>query len=81
MNDYDSTEDAMRAIGEADTAWFRSVVGTGPADYTGLLDVFKADGDGRTYMDHPKAAGAPEGSRWGYLPCGCSNDGYGRHVR
>lgn len=33
------------------------------------------------YMDNPKAVGAPSRSRWGYLPCGCSNDGHGRHVR
>lgn len=33
------------------------------------------------YMDNPKACGAPAGSRWGYLPCGCSNDGHGRHIR
>ena len=48
-----------------------------------------AEGDGekgaapdrRTYMDNPKAVGAPANAPWGYLPCGCSNDGYGRHVR
>lgn len=33
------------------------------------------------FMDNPKACGAPAESRWGYLPCGCCNDGYGRHVR
>jgi len=33
------------------------------------------------YMDNPKAVGAPEGWCWGYLPCGCRNDGYGNHVR
>lgn len=33
------------------------------------------------FMDNPKACGAPAGSRWGYLPCGCSNDGHGKHVR
>lgn len=33
------------------------------------------------FLDHSKACGAPDGSRWGYLPCGCSNDGYGGHVR
>jgi hypothetical protein len=37
--------------------------------------------DRRTYMDNPKAVGAPANARWGYLPCGCTNDGYGRHVR
>ncbi|GIM89699.1 hypothetical protein [Paractinoplanes toevensis] len=30
-------------------------------------------------LDHPKACGAAEGSRWGYLPCGCTHDGYGGH--
>lgn len=34
-----------------------------------------------TRMDNPPAAGAPKGWRWGYLPCGCRNDGYGRHQR
>lgn len=33
------------------------------------------------YMENPAAVGAPKNSRWGYLPCGCSNDGYGRHAR
>jgi hypothetical protein len=33
------------------------------------------------YMDNPSAVGAPKNWRWGYLPCGCHNDGYGRHVR
>lgn len=32
-------------------------------------------------LDHPKACGAPARSRWGYLPCGCTHDGYGRHAR
>lgn len=32
-------------------------------------------------MDNPPAAGAPRNWRWGYLPCGCRNDGYGRHVQ
>jgi Holliday junction resolvasome RuvABC endonuclease subunit len=27
------------------------------------------------------ACGAPRGWPWGYLPCGCCNDGYGRHAR
>lgn len=35
----------------------------------------------RTYMGNPPAVGAPPASRWGYLPCGCTNDGYGRHAR
>lgn len=34
-----------------------------------------------TRMDNPPACGAPKGWPWGYLPCGCRNDGYGRHVR
>ena len=37
--------------------------------------------DRRTYMDNPPACGALKNWRWGYLPCGCHNDGYGRHVR
>lgn len=32
------------------------------------------------YMDNPPACGAPRGWRWGYLPCGCCNDGYGNHL-
>lgn len=35
----------------------------------------------KSYMDNPPAVGAPKNSRWGYLPCGCCNDGYGRHLR
>lgn len=33
------------------------------------------------YMDNPKALGAPANSKYGYLPCGCSNNGKGEHVR
>lgn len=33
------------------------------------------------YSDHEKACGAPAGARWGYLPCGCTHDGYGGHLR
>lgn len=32
-------------------------------------------------MDNAPAVGAPKYWKWGYLPCGCMNDGYGRHVR
>jgi len=35
----------------------------------------------KEYMDNKPACGAPKGWRWGYLPCGCANDGYGRHLR
>lgn len=37
--------------------------------------------DGQTRMDNPPAAGAPKNWKWGYLRCGCCNDGYGRHAR
>lgn len=33
------------------------------------------------HLDNAKAGGAPTGSRWGYLPCGCTHDGYGDHLR
>ena len=26
------------------------------------------------------ACGAPKNWPWGYLPCGCRNDGHGRHI-
>ena len=39
------------------------------------------DSKGRTRLDNPPACGASPNWRWGYLPCGCHNDGYGRHVR
>lgn len=32
------------------------------------------------YMDNPKAIGAPANWQWGYLPCGCRNDGFGNHA-
>lgn len=32
-------------------------------------------------LDNEKACGAPASSRWGYLECGCTNDGYGGHLR
>jgi hypothetical protein len=32
-------------------------------------------------LENPPAVGAPKNSRWGYLPCGCSHDGRGGHVR
>jgi hypothetical protein len=35
----------------------------------------------RTRLENAPAVGAPAGWKWGYLPCGCLNDGYGRHVR
>lgn len=35
----------------------------------------------RTKLDNPPACGAAPNWPWGYLPCGCHNDGYGRHVR
>jgi hypothetical protein len=35
---------------------------------------------GPQYMDNPPACGAPADWRWGYLPCGCRNDGYGNHA-
>lgn len=31
-------------------------------------------------MDNRPAVGAPKGWRWGYLTCGCRNDGYGYHL-
>ncbi len=33
------------------------------------------------FRDNLKACGAPGGSRWGYLSCGCAHDGYGGHLR
>lgn len=35
----------------------------------------------KTYMDNPPACGANPKWPWGFLPCGCHNDGYGNHVR
>lgn len=35
---------------------------------------------GPYYLDNPKAIGAPVGSKWGYLPCGCTHDGHGGHL-
>jgi hypothetical protein len=32
------------------------------------------------YLDNPKAVGARPSARWGYLPCGCENDGFGSHA-
>lgn len=32
------------------------------------------------YLDNPKAIGARPNARWGYLPCGCENDGFGGHA-
>jgi hypothetical protein len=32
------------------------------------------------YLDNPKAVGARPNARWGYLPCGCENDGFGNHA-
>lgn len=34
-----------------------------------------------TRMDNPPACGAPKNWRWGYLRCGCCNDGFGGHVK
>jgi hypothetical protein len=33
-----------------------------------------------TYLDNKPAVGAPKNWRYGYLTCGCCNDGYGRHI-
>jgi len=33
------------------------------------------------WLPGEKACGAPAGSRWGYLRCGCVHDGYGGHLR
>jgi len=33
------------------------------------------------YTEYRKAAGAPAGWKYGYLPCGCRDNGEGRHVR
>ena len=33
-----------------------------------------------TRQDHEKACGAPLNAPWGYLACGCANDGFGRHA-
>lgn len=33
------------------------------------------------YLDNPKAVGALPNAPYGYLPCGCSHDGYGGHQR
>ncbi len=35
----------------------------------------------KTKAENPPACGAPKNWPWGYLPCGCRNDGYGRHIR
>jgi len=35
---------------------------------------------GPQFMDNEKACDAPAGWKYGYLPCGCRNDGYGNHV-
>ena len=36
----------------------------------------------KTFMDNPPACGAKNKTwPWGYLPCGCYNDGYGNHIR
>ena len=40
----------------------------------------KHSGRKQTYMDNEPCVGAPKGWKWGYLPCGCCNDGFGRHV-
>lgn len=32
------------------------------------------------YLDNPRAVGARPSARWGYLPCGCENDGFGNHA-
>ena len=32
------------------------------------------------FLDNEPACGAPRGWRWGYLTCGCRNDGYGNHL-
>jgi hypothetical protein len=32
-----------------------------------------------TFMDNQPAVGAPKNWRWGYLSCGCRNDGFGNH--
>jgi hypothetical protein len=34
----------------------------------------------RARMDNPRACGARENAPWGYLPCGCENDGFGNHA-
>lgn len=33
-----------------------------------------------TYLDNEPCCGAPPNAPWGYLKCGCSNDGFGRHA-
>lgn len=33
------------------------------------------------YLDNQRAVGATPGSQWGYLPCGCTHDGRGGHLR
>ena len=57
--------------------WLQESVARSVAYLEGLPAPYRP----KTFMDNPKACGAPEGSQWGYLSCGCSNDGYGRHLR
>jgi hypothetical protein len=42
---------------------------------------FEVEVDRRRVLNNEPACGAPKDSRWGYLPCGCSHDGMGNHVR
>jgi hypothetical protein len=66
---------------------------TNPAEDAAQPSVVSAEGSGHPQpatddsdgpparLDNPPAAGAQKDWRWGFLPCGCHNDGYGRHVR
>lgn len=33
-----------------------------------------------TILYNEPAIGAQKNWKWGYLPCGCLNDGYGHHI-
>lgn len=45
-----------------------------------VLRVVLASPEPPSFMDNLPSPGAPKNWRWGYLPCGCRNDGFGRHV-
>jgi hypothetical protein len=53
-----------------------------PEEAMAALASMRPTGPGRrpAYLDNPKAVGARPNARWGYLPCGCKNDGFGNHA-
>lgn len=64
-----------------DVERLRTHPGESAGDLAAVREGIAALAAGPQYMDNPRACGAPEGWQWGYLPCGCRNDGYGNHVR